>query len=179
MDAGWLKEMVSIARRPETGAVGAKLVYSDHRIQHAGIVLGMRGVAGHPFKFFKRDEAGYQRRLQSQQQWLAVTAACLVVKKSKFIEVDGFDSENLKVAFNDVDFCLKLHSIGYENLYTPYAELFHLESFSRGADITLEQQNRAIQERDYFEMKWSKYINSDPFYSPNLSLQSEDFSIRE
>lgn len=177
--ADWLSEMVARAMQRNTGAVGAKLLYADERIQHAGVFLGMKGVAEHAYKFMKRDEAGYQARLQSAQQLLAVTAACLVVEKSKFIKVGGFDAENLKVAFNDVDFCLKLHVAGYQNIYTPHAELFHLESASRGLDMTSEQQARFASERDYLHDKWRRFVESDPFHSPNLSKRSDDFSLRE
>lgn len=177
--ADWLNEMMAHAMQKKAGAVGAKLLYADKRIQHAGVVLGMKGVAGHVFKFMRHDQPGYQARLQSAQQWLAVTAACLVVAKKKFMEVGGFDTENLKVAFNDVDFCMKLHTAGYRNIYTPYAELFHLESASRGVDMTPKQQARATSERDYLAQKWQAFIENDPFHSPNLSKRSDDFSIRE
>lgn len=177
--ADWLGEMVSRAAAPDIGAVGAKLLYADQRIQHAGVVLGIKGTAGHVFKFLKRHDAGYQKRLQSVQQWLAVTAACLVVSREKFIAVGGFDETDLAVTFNDVDFCLKLHQAGYRNLYTPYAELYHLESVSRGSDAATEKRDRAHRERDVIRARWAAYIANDPFYSPNLSRASDNFALRE
>ncbi|MEM7289867.1 MAG: glycosyltransferase [Pseudomonadota bacterium] len=180
VEAGdWLREMVGWAVRDETGAVGAKLLYPDRSVQHAGVVLGMRGVAGHCFKFFGENEPGFQRRLQATQEYAAVTAACLVVQKHKFEEVGGFDEKHLPVTFNDVDFCLKLFEAGYKNIFTPHAQLIHHESVSRGKDISDEAAKRAQSERDFFADKWSSKIGKDPHYSRHLSLATDDFSVSE
>ena len=175
--SGWLLEMVGRAVQPGAGAVGARLLYQDKRVQHAGVFLGLKGVAGHGFKYFPREAPGYMKRLQSAQYVMAVTAACLVVDKTRFHEVGGFDASALKVAFNDVDFCLKLYEAGYRSVYTPYAELYHLESVSRGRDLTPEKRARAQKERDYLASKWAHLIVDDPFYSPHLSRIADDFSI--
>ena len=177
LDGGWLKEMVSIAVRPEIGAVGAKLLYPDGRIQHAGVIAGLGGVADHGHKFFDGDAAGYQCRLQSTQFVAAVTAACLVVEKTKFISVDGLDAKNLAVAFNDVDFCFKLHASGLRNVYTPHAVLVHHESVSRGADMSAEKAARFQREAEFMKKKWTSLLQHDPFYSPHLTRRRNDYSL--
>ena len=134
----WLKEMVSHALRPEIGAVGAKLLYPDDTVQHGGVLLGVGGVAGHAHKYFHASDNGYFCRASLIQNFSAVTAACLVVTKKLYDEVGGFDEENLTIAFNDVDFCLRLHEAGYRNIWTPYALLYHYESKSRGYEDTPE-----------------------------------------
>jgi GT2 family glycosyltransferase len=175
---GWLSEMVSHALRPDIGCVGAKLYYSNKTLQHGGVILGVGGVAGHSHKHFPPDHPGYFSRLLLVQNLSAVTAACLVLRKGVFMEVEGFDETNLTVAFNDVDLCLKVREVGYRNLWTPYAELFHHESLSRGHEDTPEKQARAHAECRYMIEKWGQKLARDPFYNPNLTLNREDFSLR-
>ncbi len=177
VEGGWLREMVSLAIRPEIGAVGARLLYPDRRVQHAGIILGVGGVAGHGHKFRDAAAGGYERRLQSTQFVSAVTAACLVVEKEKYLSVGGLDADNLAVAFNDVDFCLKLTERGLNNVYTPHATLIHHESASRGDDLHGDKARRFESEAEFMRRKWSIDERLDPYYSPNLSHAREDFSL--
>ena len=174
----WLTEMVSFAAQEEIGCVGAKLYYPNQTIQHAGVVLGIGGVAGHAHKYFPPHSAGYFGRLRLVQNFSAVTGACLVVRKALYLEVGGLD-ETLTVAFNDVDFCLKVRESGYRNVWTPYAELFHHESLSRGYEDTRERRRRFAKEIVFMKEKWGDALSSDPFYSPHLTLDREDFSIRK
>ncbi len=173
----WLTEMVSHACRAEIGCVGAKLYYSDERIQHAGVILGIGGVAGHAHKYAKRDDFGYFSRLHLVQNYSAVTGACLVVRKSVYEQVGGLNETNLPVSFNDVDFCLRVADAGYRNLWTPYAELYHHESATRGADDTIKKQKRFLSEIDYMVKTWGPQLKLDPAYNPNLSLEKWDFSL--
>ena len=173
----WLTEMVSHACRPEIGCVGAKLYYDNDTIQHAGVIIGLGGVAGHSHKYFPRKAPGYFYRLQLVQNLSAVTAACLLVRKEIFEAVGGLNENDLKVAFNDVDFCLKVQAAGYHNLWTPYAELYHHESISRGAEDTLEKQARFASEIAYMKRTWPEQLQSDPAYSVNLTKDREDFSL--
>jgi len=173
----WLDEMVSYAIRPKIGAVGAMLYYSNDNIQHAGVVLGIGGVAGHSHKYFKRESNGYFSRLKIVQNYSAVTGACLVVEKKLYEEVGGLDEQNLKVAFNDVDFCLKLLEKGYRNVWTPYAELYHHESISRGAEDSPEKQERFAKEVLYMKERWHSYIKDDNCYNYNLTKQHENFGL--
>ncbi|MBD1389811.1 glycosyltransferase family 2 protein [Neiella sp. HB171785] len=175
----WLTEMVSHALRPNIGAVGAKLFYSDGMIQHAGVIIGFGGVAGHAHKNFPMKHAGYLDRLQSVQNFSAVTAACLVVKRTIYEQVGGLNEDDLTVAFNDVDFCLKVQKAGYWNLWTPYAQLYHHESVSRGTDQTGEKRKRFMAEIDYMKSTWKTDRFNDPAYSPHLTLKREDFSVAE
>ena len=174
---GWLTEMVSHCLRQPIGCVGAKLYYGNGHIQHAGVILGIGRVAGHAHKYFSDAHPGYFSRLHILQNLSAVTGACLLVRKEIYEEVNGL-TEDLKVAFNDVDFCLKVREAGYTNLWTPYAELYHHESVSRGEENTPEKQKRFLREVHYMQQKWGNKLEKDPFYSPNLSLISEDFSYR-
>jgi GT2 family glycosyltransferase/tetratricopeptide (TPR) repeat protein len=178
-DSDWLREMVSQAIRPEIGAVGAKLVYETGHIQHAGIVCGIGLVAAHPHKFRASDDPGYMGRISAAQSLSAVTAACLVVEKAKYRQVGGMDEENLKIAFNDVDLCLKLDAAGYRNVYTPHATLIHLESISRGLDTSPEKANRYQAEASFMRAKWGDKIKRDQFYNVNLTTEREDFSFRD
>jgi glycosyltransferase involved in cell wall biosynthesis len=173
----WLDEMVSHAVRPEIGAVGAKLFYPNFRIQHAGVITGLGGVAGHAFKGLPRHEAGLKYRPHIVQNFSAVTAACLVIRKSVYLEAGGFDENQLKVAFNDVDFCLKVQSLGYRNLYTPFAELVHHESASRGTEDTPEKILRFGKEIEFIKARWGAQLLNDPAYNPNFSLNSENFAL--
>ncbi|MFB8831498.1 glycosyltransferase family 2 protein [Azotobacter sp. CWF10] len=147
----WLTEMVSQAVRPDIGCVGAKLYYSNDTIQHAGVICSIGGVAGHSHKHFPSTHPGYFSRLVLTQTLSAVTAACLLIRRSIFDEVNGLDEENLKVAFNDVDFCLKVRALGYRNLWTPYAELYHYESISRGAEDSPEKVERFRGEIEFMK----------------------------
>lgn len=175
----WLEEMASRAVQSDTGAVGAKLLYENGTVQHSGIILGVRGTAAHAFRFERSDLPGPLGRLQIPHTKSAVTGACLVVERRKFFEVGGFDEENLKINYNDVDLCLKLYDAGYKNIFTPYATLYHLESASRGGRQTRPQLDQARKEVTYFQNKWQSYILNDPYYSPNLTKISEDYSISE
>lgn len=174
---GWLNEMVAQAVRDEIGCVGAKLYYPNETIQHAGVIVGLWGCAGHSHKGFKRTSSGYCGRLNSVQNYSAVTAACLLVRKETFHAAGGFNENDLKVAFNDVDFCLKVRELGLQNLWTPYAELYHHESVSRGIDTTPEQIDRANREVEYMRKTWKIHQNVDPFYNANLTINAEDFTL--
>ena len=175
----WLTEMVAHALRPEIGAVGAKLLYPDDTVQHGGIILGIGWVAGHAHKHFHVSDNGYFCRASLIQNFSAVTAACLVIQKGIYDEVGGFDEENLTIAFNDVDFCLRVRRAGYRNLWTPYALLYHHESKSRGLENTAEKVNRCRKEVEYMKNSWGETLLKDPAYNPNLTLEAEDFSLRE
>ncbi len=175
INGGWLEEMVSHACRDDIGCVGAKLYYLNDTIQHAGIILGIGGIADHVHKHFCRNEPGYCSRLKLVQNLSAVTGACLLVRKSVFEEVKGLN-ENLAIAFNDVDFCLKVREAGYRNLWTPYAELYHHESVSRGANDTRKKRTRLRREADYMRKHWGSALHTDPAYNPNLTLIRTDFS---
>jgi GT2 family glycosyltransferase len=175
----WMTEMVSHAMRPEVGAVGCRLVYPDNTLQHAGIILGLGGLAAYSHRCIPRSSPGYFGRAMLIQSMSAVTAACLFVRKSAYLEVGGLDEKNLAVAYNDVDFCLRLKEAGYRNIFTPYAELIHHESKSRGPEDTREKQERAQCEFDYMRARWGSVLDNDPAYNPNLTLDREDFSIAE
>ncbi|HHD72956.1 MAG TPA: glycosyltransferase family 2 protein, partial [Epsilonproteobacteria bacterium] len=167
----WLNEMVQHALRPGIGAVGAKLYYDDGTIQHAGVILGIGGVAGHSHKYFHRNDDGYFSRLKIIQNLSAVTSACLILRKKLYLEVGGMDAVYLKVAFNDVDLCLKIRQLGYRNLWTPYARLYHHESLSRGAEDTKEKKIRFAREVAFMQKKWGAQLQTDPYYSQYLTLR--------
>jgi GT2 family glycosyltransferase len=173
---GWLEEMVSMAARPDVGAVGARLWYPDRRVQHAGLVLGIAGIVGYAHKLLLAGEPGYACRAILHQSFSALTAACLLVRKSVYEGVGGLD-ERLAVAFNDVDFCLRLREAGYRHVWTPYAEMIHTESSSRGPESTPEKARRLQEEIDLFRSRWGAKLQADPAYSPNLTLDAEDFSL--
>ena len=172
----WLSEMVSHAVRPEVGAVGARLWYPNDTLQHGGVILGLGGVASHAHRHLPRHQRGYFGRASLIQSFSAVTAACLLVRKEVYEEVGGFD-EQLAVAFNDVDFCLRVHEAGYRNVWTPYAELYHHESATRGYDDTSEKWAIFKKEAQYMKKRWRNLLLNDPAYSPNLTLDYEDFSL--
>lgn len=174
----WLSEMVRQVCREEIGCVGAKLYYPNGSIQHGGVILGLGGVAGHAHRFFPGTHSGYRYRLNLTQNLSAVTAACLLIRRTVFEEVDGLNEEYLSVAYNDVDLCLKVREAGYRNLWTPHAELYHHESVSRGVDDNSKKQARAQRETDYMRRTWGPQLDSDPAYNPNLTLAYEDFSLR-
>jgi O-antigen biosynthesis protein len=173
----WIFEMISLAVQPGVGAVGARLWYPDNTLQHGGIILGVGGVAGHSHKYLQQHQCGYFSRAQLIQSFSAVTAACLLIRKKIYIEVGGLNETDLKVAFNDVDFCLRVREAGYRNIWTPYAELYHHESASRGFDNTPEKLDRFSKEMEYMVSRWGDLLLNDPAYSPNLSLDSQSFEL--
>ena len=175
----WLCLMLGQVLRPDIGCVGAKLLYPDGRVQHAGVIMGYGGGAGHAHKYFPRYHMGYLNRLGATGNYSAVTAACLLVKKADYVAVNGLDEVAFKVAFNDVDFCLKVLGLGRRNLYCAEAELFHHESISRGFDDTHEKKTRFDNELIVLKTKWAESIESDPAYNPNLTLKRENFSIKD
>jgi len=174
----WLTVLLGHAQRNDVGAVGCKLLYPDGKIQHAGIIIGIKGVAVDSHKYLHKDDPGYFGMPHLTQDVSAVTAACIMMRKKVFEEVDGFD-ENLAVAFNDIDLCLKIREKGYLIVYTPFAELYHHESLSRGYENTPEKLERLLKEAKYLRDRWGEVIDKgDPYYNPNLTLEAEDFSIR-
>ncbi|WP_313079625.1 glycosyltransferase family 2 protein [Atlantibacter sp.] len=173
----WLDEMVSQLLRPGVGAVGARLFYTDGRIQHAGDAVGPGGCADHFHSGLSADEPGYQRRAVSAQELSAVTAACLLTHRQLYVNLGGLDEVNLPVAFNDVDYCLRVGEAGMRIVWTPFAELYHHESVSRGKDATPQQLARAQQELTYMKKRWAQRLKNDPAYNPNLSYDRPDFSL--
>ena len=174
----WLEAMLEHSQREEIGCVGAKLLYPNNTIQHAGIIIGLGGYAGHSHKHYPRESAGYFNRLNSIQNLSAVTAACLMIKKSIYKEVDGMDEVKFKVAYNDVDFCLRVREKRYLNIYTPYATMYHHESITRGYETTPEKIERFQREKDALYERHKKILTEgDPYYNPNLCHDKEDFSI--
>lgn len=177
INADWLHEMVAQALRPQIGCVGAMLYYPNDTIQHAGVIIGLGGVAGHAFRDFPRNTEGVFNRARLVQNYGAVTAACLVIRKEIFDQVGGLDEKSLAVAFNDVDFCLKVRAAGYLNLWTPFAELYHHESASRGVEDTPEKHERFRGEVETMMKRWEKELKHDPAYNPNLTLELTDFTL--
>lgn len=174
-----LWEMLGYCMRKDVGIVGARLYYPDDTIQHAGVVLGFGGMAGHTFIGCSRYDNGYFSRIICAQDLSAVTAACMMVKRSVFEEVEGL-SEEYRVAFNDVDFCMKVREKGYLIVYNPAVELYHFESKSRGLEDTPEKVARFNSEVDRFLIRWDKELKAgDPYYNVNLSLNRSDFGLRE
>jgi O-antigen biosynthesis protein len=166
----WLTEMVTLAVEPNVGAVGAKLYYPHDAIQHAGIAADILGVAEHEFRHSPRESDGYLMRLRIVREVAAVTAACMVLRRDRFLEVGGFNESELRVAFNDVDLCFRLLSAGYRNLWTPYAELFHVESVSRGSDEEPGNRTRAATESEYMQRRWKVLLKAPPYSNPNVTL---------
>lgn len=174
----WMSELLGHCQRPEVGAVGARLYYPDDTVQHAGIIIGIGGVAGSVFVGMKRGYTGYMHRAAIQQDLSAVTAACMMVKRPVFEEVGRLE-EQLKVAFNDVDLCLKIRKNGYLIVYDPYVELYHYESKTRGAEDTKEKVRRFQSEIEYMRCHWIDILkNGDPAYNPNLTLKKWDYSLK-
>ena len=175
----WLSEMLANVQRKEVGIVGAKLLYPDNMVQHAGVIIGMGGIAGHPLSRHPADDCGYFARGIIQQNLNAVTAACMLTKKEVYEKVKGFE-EKLAVAFNDIDLCLKVRKAGYLIVYDPEALLYHHESISRGKEDTLEKRNRFEGEVDYMAKKWKDVLEKgDEYYNPNLSLLSGNFELKK
>ena len=181
INGDWLDEMVSHCLRQDIGCVGAKLYYSNNTIQHGGVIIGIGDVAGHAHKYFDRNSPGYIDRLNHTQQLSAVTAACLLIRRELYQAVGGLNENDLKVAFNDVDFCLRIQERGYRNIFTPFAELYHHESISRGSEDTPKKVARFNQEVSYMLSQYARpgagKLPCDPFYNPNLSDSHENFSI--
>ncbi len=174
----WIEELIGYCMRPDVGIVGARLFYDDDTVQHAGVILGFGSIAGHCFVQQPRSNSGYQHRIISAQNYSAVTAACMMVDKKVFEEVGGL-SEELAVAFNDIDFCLKVGAAGYRIVYNPYVELYHYESKSRGLEDTPEKLARFQKEIETLESRWPEaFAKTDPYYNPNLTLRSQDFSLK-
>ncbi len=181
--ADWLAEMVSQAIRSGVGAVGAMLYYPDDRVQHAGVVLGINGnphapgVASHVLTLLPRGSDGCFHHLRLVKNYTAVTAACMVIRREIFEQIGGFNETDLAVTFNDVDFCLRVRAAGYRNVWTPFAELYHHESASRGRDTTPEKTARIERESRYMREKWGALLDNDPAYNPNLTLVRGDFGL--
>jgi len=175
----WIEEMLMYVQREDVGAAGAMLYYPDDTIQHAGIIVGLGGVAGHCFLKEPRNSIGYMGRLCYAQNLSAVTAACMMVKASVFKEVGGLD-ETFEIAYNDVDFCLRIRKAGYLIVWTPFAEAYHYESKSRGYENTPEKIERFNKEKAHFQNKWKNFLLAgDPYYNPNLAIDTGNFDIKE
>jgi glycosyltransferase involved in cell wall biosynthesis len=176
---GWLQEMVSHAVRPAVGVVGAKLLYPDDTVQHAGIFLGLGadGIAGTPHRGLPRSHYGHFGRAAVLQDFSAVTAACMVMRRDVFEAVGGFDEQHLPVSYNDIDLCLRVIETGRRVLWTPHAELYHHESATRGSDLKPEHRERFLREAEYMRRRWGEKLRADPFYNPNLSLDSDRFDL--
>jgi GT2 family glycosyltransferase len=173
----WLRELVSHAVRPDVGAVGARLLYADGRLQHGGVALGISGVAGHVELLAPRDSVGYGGRLALTRDVAAVTAACLAIRRTVFDSVGGLDADNLAVAYNDVDLCLRVRERGWRVIWTPFAELYHLETASRPFDLSPEQFDRYQREVGYMRARWGALLDEDPFYGPNFSLRDGHYQL--
>ena len=174
----WIEEMLMFSQREDIGCVGAKLYYPNDTIQHAGISMGVLTLAGHNFKKHSRNCPAYMGRESVIQNISAVTAACLMVKKSIYNQIEGLNEENLKIAFNDVDFCLRVQEKSYKNIFTPYCEAYHHESISRGAEDNLEKITRFNSEVDFMKLRHKDILkNGDPYYNVNLTLDREDFGL--
>ena len=176
-EAGWLTELVSLAMRPDVGCVGAKLHYPDGLIQHAGIIVGINGVAGHSHMSYGREASGYFGRLKQRQNYSALTGACLAMRREVFDQVGGFNETELAVAFSDVDLCLKVQEAGYCNVWTPFAQLIHHESVSRGIEQGGSKRRRFRKEINYMQKRWGVLAYQDPAYNPNLTRSATDFSF--
>lgn len=175
---GWIKEILGVCQRPEVGAVGVKLIYPDNTIQHAGCVIGIGGIAGHMFVDMPANRTGYLHKASILQDMSAVTAACMMMKRTAFEEAGGF-TEKLSVAFNDVDLCLKVRKNKKLIVYDPYVELYHMESKTRGAEDSTEKVRRFQEEIEYMRCQWIDILkNGDPYYDKNLSLTKWNYSLR-
>lgn len=174
----WIEEMLGICQREDVGIVGAKLLYPDDTVQHAGVVVGIGGIAGHVMNGIGRYDTGYFAKALIQQDLSAVTAACLMIKRNIYMEVGQLE-EQLKVAFNDVDFCLKVRQHNYLIVFDPFVELYHYESKSRGTENTIEKMKRFENEIEYMEKKWKDILeNGDPYYNPNFSLEPGGYQLK-
>jgi GT2 family glycosyltransferase len=172
ISGGWLSEMLGLALSPGVGAVGAKLLYPSGQIQHAGVVGGLFGVAGHLYKHQPHSAVGLFGELTFAREVLAVTAACMLVTRRAWDEAGGLNERDLAVAFNDVDLCFRLRKLGYRNLWTPHAELVHHESVSRGSDERPSRRAAFQAEIQYMKKTWPEFLSADPYFNPNLSLEA-------
>lgn len=174
----WIETIIGLCIQPGVGAVGAKLLYPDNTVQHGGVIIGLGGVAGHAHVGYSRSDPGYFARLGLASEFSAVTAACLAVKKEHFLGVGGLNETDLTVAFNDVDFCLRLRKLGLRNVYTPFAELYHHESATRGYEHECPiKQARFVRECEYMTRTWGSMFGMDPAYNPNLTLNAGNFGL--
>ncbi len=176
LTADWMEEMLSFSMQPDVGAVGARLWYPSGGLQHAGVILGLVGVSNHVHRNLKRGELGYFGRAALHQSFSALTGAALMIRASIYTEVGGLDEE-LQVTFNDIDFCLRVREAGYRNVWTPYAEMIHHESATRGHDTTPQKRARAEQENLLMKQRWGDLLGKDPAYSLNLSIETEDLRM--
>ena len=177
ISTNWLSEMMSHSLRKGIGIVGAKLLYTNGKVQHAGVILGIGGVAGHIHKRFNKDDWGYMNRARLTQNFSAVTGACLLIKKDIYIKVKGMNEE-LPIEFNDIDLCLRVLKKGYRILWTPFAILYHHESFSRGLNDSLEKIKAHNLAAETMKSIWGKTLENDPAYNKNFSLKREDYSLK-
>jgi len=178
IQSDWMELMAGYSQKEDIGAVGVRLLFPDDTIQHAGVVIGLGGIAEHVFAGADKDENGYFNFLKCTNNYSGITAACLMIRSKVFHEVNGFD-ENLPVEYNDIDFCLKLVDKGYRNVYLPYVTLYHYESVSRGhPHKTKESYQQHLKDISLFQSRWQKYINNDPCYNPHLSRIYNDFRLR-
>jgi len=179
LNSDWLEALLEHGQRDDVGAVGGKLYYPNQTIQHAGVIIGIAGFAGHSHRHVAKEAKGYANRLMCIQNVSAVSGAMLMVKKQIYVESGGLDEDNLRISLNDIDFCLKLRQKGYLNIFTPFCEAIHHESISRGYEQKPEQKLRFLKEIKYFQHKWKKILeDGDPYYNPNLTLEGEDFSLK-
>ena len=169
----WLNELVSQASRPGVGLVGCLLLYPDQTVQHAGVIVGLSGVAGHMYADAAPDDPGHAGRIYVTQDLSAVTGACQLMRRALFERLGGLDERHLAVAYNDIDFCLRVREAGLRVIYTPHARLLHHHSASRGSDIRVERLASFTWEREYMRTRWSHVIFDDPFFNPNLSLSGK------
>jgi GT2 family glycosyltransferase len=174
---GWLEAMLEHIQQDNVGIVGAKLLYADNTVQHAGVIIGISGIAGHSHRFSPDTSNGYYYRPTVIQNLSAVTGACLLTKRELWDRVGGLEEEKFKVAFNDIDYCLKIRELGYDIVYTPYAKLYHYESKSRGPEDTPEKKERFRLESLNLIEKWHTNTLPDPYYNINLTHIYEDFSL--
>lgn len=178
-DGDWLLEMVSVAQQPGVGAVGARLYYPNGKIQHAGVILGLGGIAGHAFRLQSKNDGHYMGRPQLMQELTAVTAACMLTPRTVYQSLGGLDQAHLAVAYNDIDYCLRVCEAGHKVVYDPHAELVHHESMSRGREDTAEKQARFRYEKEYMKKRWGNLLDKDRAYNPNLTVTSDNFAISE
>lgn len=179
LDGNWLHEMVSIALQPGVGAVGARLYYPNGTLQHAGVILGVGGIAGHVLRLQSKEDDHYMSRSKVTQELSAVTAACIMTPRAVYQSLRGLDAEHLTVAYNDIDYCLRVCEAGLKVVYNPYIELVHHESVSRGKEDTPEKKARLQHEKRYMQTRWSARLAADPAYNPNLSIAADNFALAE
>jgi len=177
IETGWLSELMSQVTRPEVGVVGASLWFPDGQLQHAGIVLSPKRIGNYAYFRQRRGDTGYFSQLQLVRNVAAVTGACLAVRAEVYAQVGGLNERDLSIAFNDIDFCLRVRELNLRVVWTPHAELIHRESSSRGLEDTEEKQGRFHQELRYMQQRWREPLHDDPFYNPNLDLTDELFTL--